>query len=201
MLIDRFLPEYDVVEHHEVDVDAPANRAYEAVKDLDLARSPVVLALLFARGVPHLFTGAVKPKRRLTLDDIVASGFVLLGEEPGRELVLGIVGKFWRPTGAVRRIAPDDFAGFDESGFAKAAWNFVVSGRAGGGSTVISETRIASTDADARRKFTRYWWLIGRFSALIRREVLRGVKHHAESLPPPMRSSTSKSEVQERIES
>ena len=71
MLIDDFLPVYDTVEHHQIDVDAPVDRAYRAVRELDLARSPIVLALLFARGLPHLFTGAVKPKRQLRLDDIV----------------------------------------------------------------------------------------------------------------------------------
>jgi hypothetical protein len=181
VLIDRFLPDYDVVEHHAVDVDAPVDAAYRAVKELDLARSPVVLALLFARGLPHLFTGAVKPKRQLRLDDIVESGFVVLGEEPDRELVLGIVGRFWQLSSGVHRIEPEEFVAFDTPGFAKAAWNFVVSARPGGGARVETETRIVCTDDDARRQFSRYWWLIGRFSALIRRVMLRNIKREAES--------------------
>ena len=181
MLIDEFLPDYDVVEHHAIDVDAPVDEAYQAVKKLDLARSPVVLALLFARGLPTMFTGAVKPKRRLGLDEIVESGFVVLGEEPDRELVLGVVGKFWRPTSGFRRIEPGEFADFDAAGFAKAAWNFVVSERAERGSTVVTETRVLCTDDDARRRFSRYWWLIGPFSALIRRIMLREIKRDAES--------------------
>jgi hypothetical protein len=181
VLIDRFLPDSDVIEHHEVDVDAPVDRTYRAVKELDLARSPIVLALLFARGLPHLFTGAVKPKRQLRLDDIVESGFVVLGEEPDRELVLGIVGKFWQLSSGVHRIESDEFRGFDTPGFAKAAWNFVVSARPGGGSRVETETRVVCTDDDARRRFSRYWWLIGRFSALIRRVMLRNIKREAES--------------------
>ena len=181
MLIDEFLPHYDVVEHHAIDVEAPVDDAYRAVKELDLARSPVVLALLFARGLPHLFTGAVKPKRQLRLDDIVESGFVVLAEEPERELVLGIVGKFWQLSSGVLRIEPDEFTGFDTPGFAKAAWNFVVSARPGGGSRVETETRVVCTDDDARRQFSRYWWLVGRFSALLRRVMLSGIKRDAES--------------------
>jgi len=181
VLIDRFLPDYDVVEHHQIDVDAPVDRAYRAVKELDLARSPVVLALLFARGLPTMFTGAVKPKRRLGLDEIVESGFVVLGEEPDRELVLGVVGKFWRPTSGVHRIEAGEFAGFDTPGFAKGAWNFVVSERPAGSTRVETETRIACTDDDARHRFSRYWWLIGPFSALIRRVMLRDIKRDAES--------------------
>jgi hypothetical protein len=181
VLIDEFLPDYDAIEHHEVDVDAPPDRAYRAVKDVDLARSPVVLALLAARGLPHLFTGAVKPKRRLQLGDILESGFVVLAEEPGCELVLGIVGKFWQLSSGVHRIEPAEFVGFDTPGFAKAAWNFVVSERPSGGSRVETETRVAGTDDEARRKFGWYWRLIGPFSALIRRIVLGQIKREAET--------------------
>jgi hypothetical protein len=181
VLIDQFLPEYDVGEHHEVVVDATPDRAYRAVKEVDLARSPVVLALLAARGLPHLFTGAVKPKRQLQLDDILESGFVVLAEEPGRELVLGIVGKFWQLSSGVHRVEPDEFIAFDDPGYSKAVWNFVVTDRSAGGATVATETRVVSTDADARRNFGRYWWLIGRFSALIRRIVLGQIKREAET--------------------
>lgn len=181
MLIDRFLPEYDEIEHHEVVVDAPVDEAYRAVKEVDLARSPVVLALLAARGLPHLFTGAVKPKRRLQLDDILESGFVVLAEEPGCELVLGIVGKFWQLSSGVHRIEPDEFIGFDTPGFSKAVWNFLVCEREDGGSTVVTETRVASTDDEARRKFGWYWRLIGPFSAVIRRVVLGQIKREAET--------------------
>jgi len=181
VLIDEFLPDYDVVEHHAVDVDAPIDQAYQAVEELDLARSPIVLTLLFARGLPHLFTGAVKPKRKLGLDDMVDSGFVVLGEEPQRGLVLGSVGKFWQLSSGVVRIELGEFVAFDAPGFAKAVWNFVVSERPGGGSRVETETRVACTDDDARSRFSRYWWLIGPFSALIRRIMLREIKRDAES--------------------
>ena len=53
--------------------------------------------------------------------------------------------------------------------------------RPGGGSRVETETRVVCTDDDARRQFSRYWWLIGRFSALIRRVMLGDIKRSAES--------------------
>jgi hypothetical protein len=180
VLIDRFLPKYDVVEHHERTVHAPVETTYRAVRELDLARSPVVLALLLVRGLPHLFTGAVKPSRRLGLNEVVQTGFVVLAEEPNREIVLGIVGRFWHLSSGVQRIEANEFSGFDAPGYAKAAWNFVVSERAIGLSTVVTETRVQCTDADARRRFTLYWRLVGPFSALIRRVLLRGIKRDAE---------------------
>jgi hypothetical protein len=60
-------------------------------------------------------------------------------------------------------------------------WNFAVSARPDGGSRVETETRVASTDEDARRNFSRYWWLIDRFSGLIRRIVLGQIKRDAEA--------------------
>src|SRR5215213_9719360 len=47
-------------------------------------------------------------------------GWVLLGERPGEEIALGLVGKFWRP---VIEFAPiesaEEFRSFDKAGFAK----------------------------------------------------------------------------------
>jgi hypothetical protein len=37
MLIDRFLPRFDVTEVHEVEVDAPPEITYEAIRQTDLA--------------------------------------------------------------------------------------------------------------------------------------------------------------------
>ena len=90
------------------------------------------------------------------------------------------VGKFWQLSSGVHRIEAGEFTGFNTPGFAKAAWNFVVSERPSGGSRVETETRVACTDDDARRQFSRYWWPIGRFSALIRRIMLREIKRDAE---------------------
>jgi hypothetical protein len=180
VLIDRFLPDYDEVEHHEVDVDAPVDVSYRAVRNFNLARSPIVLLLLLVRGLPRLITGGGAAVTEARLDQLIKSGFVVLAEEPGHELVLGVVGKFWRPTSGIHRIEPGEFTGFDTAGFAKAAWNFVVKERSGGGSTVVTETRVLSIDADARRNFRWYWRLVGPFSALIRRVLLRGIKRDAE---------------------
>ena len=48
----------------------------------------------------------------------------------------------------------------------------------GGASRVATETRIAATDDTARRRFGRYWRLIGPFSSITRREML--ARHPAQ---------------------
>jgi hypothetical protein len=179
--ITELLPRYDAVERHEIRVDAPPDVAYAAVRGLDLARSPVIAALLAVRGVPHLLSGRAHLSRRIGIDAVLDTGFVLLAEEPPRVLVLGIVGRFWRLTSGIHRITSDEFAGFDEPGFAKGVWSFTVDDDGHDGSVVRTETRVACTDAVARRRFLRYWRVVGPFSGLIRVLLLRSIKRAAES--------------------
>jgi len=51
----------------------------------------------------------------------------------------------------------------------------------GTGSRMATETRIAATDATARRRFGRYWLLIGPFSGITRREMLAAIRRRAEA--------------------
>ena len=70
----------------------------------------------------------------------------------------------------------EQFAAFDEPGYAKVAFNFVL--EAGELST---ETRIAGTDERARRRFRFYWLLIRPGSGLIRREWLGAIAKRART--------------------
>jgi hypothetical protein len=180
VLIDEFMPNFDVSERHHTLVQAPAERAYEATRRVDLARSKVIRALFAARGIPLLVRGRRLERRRMTIDDLVSAGFVWLGEEPGREMVLGIVGTFWKPTGGIRRIDPSEFASFDEPGLAKGAWNFRVISDGDERSFVVTETRVRVPDEASRRKFLLYWAVIGSFSGVIRKQALALVKADAE---------------------
>ena len=164
MLIDRFLPIYEVSKHHQVEVATASGRAYRAVVELDLSRSPMIRLLFALRGLPR--------RQPLTLSELARAGFVILGEEPGIEIVLGVTGRFWRARGGLLRVGPDEFAAFTEPGYAKAAWNFRVEPTDDGLSIVSTETRVTTTDPASRRAFRFYWRFVGPFSGLIRRRAL-----------------------------
>src|SRR2546426_10121228 len=119
------MPAFDVSERHHTLALAPADRTYEAARRLDLARSRVIRGLFAARGIPRLVRARRRPvPRTMTLDDLMAAGFVWLGAAPGREFVLGLVGTFWKPSGGARRVEPRGCAAFEEPGPAKAAGDF-----------------------------------------------------------------------------
>jgi hypothetical protein len=183
VLIDDFMPSFDVSERHHTLVMAPADRAFEATRRVDLARSRAIRGAIAVRAIPLVLRRRPMPRRSLTLDDLVRAGFVWLGEDLDREIVLGVVGAFWRPTGGVRRIDASEFAAFSEAGVAKAAWNFRVIPDGDDRSFVITETRVRVPDEASRKKFLLYWAVIGAFSGLIRRQALALVKADAERTP------------------
>jgi hypothetical protein len=50
-----------------------------------------------------------------------------------------------------------------------------------GGTHLSSETRVAATDPETRRRFNRYWFVVGPGSSAIRWEVLTAVALRAEA--------------------
>jgi hypothetical protein len=176
MLIDDFLSSYDVCERHQIIVHAPLDKVYAAVRHLDISQAKLSMFLFRLRGIP---AGLSTPSC-FTLEDFQKMGFILLDERPNEELLLGLVGRFWTPSGELRRVDSSGFRNFNEPGYAKAAWNFTLAKQPDASVLLATETRVYCLDKWSRRQFRLYWLLIGAFSGLIRREILRAIKRKAE---------------------
>ena len=183
MALDEFLPDYDANEVHCVRVAAPPDRVLAAVRELTYREVPLLVVLMALRTLPAvvLRRSPVRLRRDLhrpIVEQVTRAGFVVLAERPD-ELVLGVVGRFWRIDSGLERVAGEDFVTFDAPGFAKAVMNF--DARAVDGETILTtETRIRGTDSEARRHFLRYWRVVMPGSAVIRRAWLRAVRRRAE---------------------
>jgi hypothetical protein len=190
MLLDDYLPEFDVRTIFGVRIAASPERVYAALRTADFNHWGITRVLYALRALPA-FTVAPREawghfhkdvgRRHFTLEDMLADGFTILGERPPEELVLGTVGRFWRARGELRATSPARFRDPALPGTAKAAWNFAVSRRADGATDLRTETRVLCADVATRRRFRTYWTLIGPFSGLIRRELLAAVRSAAES--------------------
>ena len=183
MLLDRWLPEFDVSKRHAISIAAPAARIYEEVLRYDFGRSRVTGVLMTLRGYGFRRGRAAAGGPASFRDRLTRFGFTLLEEKPGEELVFGVVGRFWRFDGGLLRRTAEEFAAFREPGFAKAAWNLRV---AGSGlhlphCELSTETRVLCLGEQARRKFLLYWRLVEPFSGAIRWSFLRGVKKNSLS--------------------
>ena len=171
MRLDDVLPSWDVRQVHRIGVDAAPDRAYRSVRRLDLGGSPINRVLFSVRGMGR--------RGGLKLGDLMNRGFILLAEDPPRELVLGLVARPWTLMGGIRPLDPEGFRRFDQPGYARIGWNFLVEQR-GTVSRLTTETRIRCTDDVSRRRFRWYWRLIGPFSGVVRKEALLLIKRDAE---------------------
>ena len=190
--LDNVLPRYDFRERHSIAVDARPATVLAEVLRMTPRDVPVMVAMMAIRLVPDLLRGrrAVGPGDRPIVGQMERRGFVRLAATDD-ELVLGVVGRFWRPSSEIRRISAEDFAGFADPGCVKAAVSFRAVPE--GDHTLLStETRILAVDADARRSFRCYWRLIYPGSAVIRMAWLRAIRRRAER-PQPARASSSRS--------
>jgi hypothetical protein len=185
MLLDTLMPMYDFHETHSVLVQATPERTYAALREVTPEEVALLRTLFAIRALPARLTGRrgqLFAARQPLLQQMLRGGFVLLAAEPGRELVLGAVGQFWRAAcgSSVRVANAQEFLAFDRPDYARAAMNFRLEQRPSGVVTVTTETRVRIPDAVARKKFAVYWRVIVLGSALIRKMMLQAVKRQAE---------------------
>lgn len=181
-VLDEFIPDYEVRERHHIRVDAPAEIAMAAARDVSFNDSPVVRLIFDLRALPARLTGTSAPPvvRRSTMEEVRALGWKALAEEEGRYIAMGAVTQPWKQNVVFRGLSPEEFEAFREPGFAKIAWTLEAKPTGPSSSIFSTETRVSTTDAASREKFRRYWSLLSPGIILIRLEMLRLVKAEAE---------------------
>ena len=178
--LDRFMPEYEIVERHHIGVAAPAVVTFGALMDMDLEDSSLIRAIFKGR---ELLLGA-DPDAMTRARGLVALtrelGWGVLAEKPGGEIVMGAVTQPWNADVVFRGLPPDEFAAFNEPGYVKIAWTLRADAVGTGHSIARTETRVMPTDAEARRQFRWYWARFSPGIVLIREVSLRLVQKEAE---------------------
>jgi len=175
MLIDEFMPVYDVSDAVARVVEADVATTWTALMNVDLIdvgrKRPLVAVLSALRALPdvghHLLHGELPPRqpqhlglRDLTTIPLRQGGWVLVGLREQDEIALGLVGKFWRPVIEFGRVSsPVEFRDFCEPGFAKTIYALSVRPLGPRRTLLTGVMRTATTDEDARRWFRRYWTL------------------------------------------
>src|SRR5688500_9400651 len=104
MLIDEFLPDYDFEERHGISIHADPADIYRAANEIDFGESFIISWLFRLRRLSG---------RNVTLRSLKRSRFEILGESLDREMVLGIIGRFWTIGGDLRKIDAESFKNFD----------------------------------------------------------------------------------------
>jgi hypothetical protein len=172
MLQDKFLPQYDFSEKHSIIIVESVKKIFAVVDELDFSKSLIIKILFKLRGLKT--KGSLK-------DGLLRQNFIELEQIENQEMILGLVGQFWKANGNLKKMNATQFVTFNEPEFLKATWNFRVNAQPDGKTLLETETRIQCLDKSAHKKFTRYWFFIRPFSGLIRKEILIAVKRKAEN--------------------
>ena len=194
------MPDYDVSDTVAVAVRAASDTVWSALQEVDLIevgkRKPLVGVLGGVRAMPGLVSRLLRgdcppgaPERLRLRDmpelDVDAGGWLLLGERPGDEIALGLIGRFWRPVIEYAHVDAASFRAFAEPEWAKTIYALAVSPREDGTTLLTGTMRTATTDEGARRKFDRYWTLgVGSGAHVLVRGLLESVREDAEAPSP-----------------
>jgi hypothetical protein len=172
VLVDEFLPEFDVSDEIETVVAADVATTWRTLMEADLIevgrRRPFVAVLGAVRILPEIVWQLLHGEQpigrpeRLTLRDatklpVAGGGWTLLGEHPEEEIAFGLVGRFWRPVIEYAQVDPAAFRDFAQPGFAKTVHALGTRRTEDGKTLLWAIMRTSTTDERARTWFRRYW--------------------------------------------
>lgn len=171
--LDEFQPVYQFGEVHSVLIHAPAARVWTAMHEVTPDEITFFRTLMWLR-----FFHAPDPRRPI-LEGFVRGSFLLLTDDPPRELVFG-------KTGDGRHRSASTAAEFQAfpSPQIRIAVNFRLREIGAARCLLTTETRVYAAGAEQLHGFAAYWRMIYPGSSLIRRMWLRAIRSRAEAATP-----------------
>jgi hypothetical protein len=175
-----FIPTPDVRERHEVIVHASAAITMAAAERFDMHSIRVVSAIFRLRA---WFMRAIPPPRRWPngfMDEVRTLGWGELARQRERFVVMGAVVQPWVGNVRFQAVPASEFRDYAGPRQVKIAWTLETIPQGDGQTCLRTETRVAATDAEARRLFLRYW-RFARFGIIcIRWLLLPAIRREAE---------------------
>src|SRR5690349_5831272 len=141
--IQNYLPYPHHTEIHRIFVNAAPEIAWNTARHFDMSEIPWVKLLFDVRTLPEKLSGnKLFEEVGLGVDQITKgeTGFIILHETRGKEVVIGSVGQFWHLKIPFESVSPDEFKDFRAPGFGKIAWAISVE-PFDAGSTIAIELR------------------------------------------------------------
>jgi hypothetical protein len=182
--LDEFVPVWQFRERHAIRIAAAPDRVFDAIRRVRADEIFLFRTLTWIRrgGRPQSPNILNAAGRDSLIDVAIRTTFVLLADEPPRELVVGTI--IAAPGGTREKATAGIFRAPRPPGFTLAAMNFRVEPDGVRGCLLTTETRVFANSAPARRRFAAYWRVIYPGSALIRRMWLRAIEKRAMETAP-----------------
>jgi len=183
-LMDRFLPHHQFSERHQITVRCQPGKLLDVIQTFQPPRDRLGDIAMSLRQLPARLMHWLLPTRLPPPTPFTAAKFIPLGREADREIVGGLVGKFWEiwsgDFGLVSLPGPVEFLACNPPKTAKLVISF--SAEPVGAETVLTtETRVYCPDRYSLMMFTPYWLAIRPISGLLRRRALNAIRTIAEA--------------------
>lgn len=163
MLIDKYLPAYHFNELHSIEV----NGIYQKMLQCDFSNSSLIKFLFRLRGMPE---------EVYSIEHLTSMGFIKLDEEPGKEILYGMVTDNPMFNTCQSNISSKEFTQKEDGNIIKAVINFKLQDKSNSQHIISTETRVWCGSKAMKSKFKYYWFFIKPFSQLIRKSMLRQMK-------------------------
>jgi len=162
VMVGWFWPDYDYSEEHALEVRAPKERVYEAIKGVTVEEVALFRTLTTIRSFGRNRAVMDKVSKKPLLEVMVLSGFKITSDQPGHGLVVKA-----RPA---LGMSTDADMSIEES--------------SPGMCVVRTKTMVTETADGAARRFAPYWRTIYPGSWLLRITWLQAIKKRAEAGSP-----------------
>lgn len=185
-LLELVMPEYHFRGGASVTIEATPDEILRALETVTLAELPLASMIGTLRRLPTRLRGKTHPPAEMLTRPIVevATPLLRLGEDPGREIVVGAAGRFHNLFDPQFITLPDlfTFTRFNDAGDQKLAVGFRAVPEAGGTRTVLkADHRTLALSATSRRRFAVTWYLVLGWSGnVLLRHLLKAVARRAE---------------------
>jgi hypothetical protein len=167
MLIDKYLPAYQFNEFHSIKLVGFFTNICPQMLQYDFRNSSLIKFLFRLRGM----SSEVYP-----IDRCTAMGFVKLDEEPGKEIIFGIITDSPMFNTCQAIASPKEFLQNSDPGNIKAVINFRLREISNSQHIISTETRIWCGSKAMKSRFKYYWFFIKPFSQLIRKSMPKQMK-------------------------
>ncbi len=168
MLINKYLPAYQFSEFHSVSVHGFFNGIYQVMLQTDFSTNTLIKLLFRLRGMPT---------ESFTIERLTELGFIKLHEEPGKEIIYGMVTDSPMFNTCQPISSPIEFIQDSDPAIIKAVINFKLQEVSNSRHIISTETRIWCGSKAMKSKFKYYWFFVKPFSQLIRKSMLRQLTH------------------------
>ena len=182
-LMEKFLPHHQFIERHQTTVRCGPGELLNIIQSFEPPPDRLTDIAISLRQLPsrllHLMTRSQLPPPA----PFTKANFSPLGRDGDREIVGGLVGRFWnfwRPDfGLLAVNGPSEFLACNPPKTAKLVIGFLAE-QVGEDTLLTTETRVYCPDRYSLIMFTPYWLIIRPVSGLLRRRALAAIRRLAE---------------------